>query len=522
MSNIYIDTSFFSSYENTKNMDVDYSASDASLIGVYNFQTDINIKGEDSLQGDNDLDAQVVVSLLDFSEGNVNLDTVFGRYNTSVNLMDVPVYFTSYSGSGLSSGTMNSFLDYFAGYIASPSGTGVDVTINYIAGEYFVTSYNYLSEYWVFPTVSGVISSDISYMNYTGTLNPSGIPIAYYYNDINRELEYGISSGSGTEDLMNYPVDLFFSGWVKHPLSMDCISALLNTQSFYIDSELGKGKKEGYLLDTLSTKLRERHAVDFDVFSALVDYYELVSEVTTISGTKQCLYNDVFSTLHSDFGCEIDINLFSIYFDNFNIDKGDYVNLNSSVCVDAHDAVYGLVASGTYFKINDNLISGSLTEISDGFRMCFDVEDNIHLFSGITKITARAENYNNEVLEEDYYLTSGYIVDFINNQKSGIDFGFGERVYIRMEAENLASCPEIVTDGYYFTSRIEYNSDLSAYIFPVGGYYSDSSNLTASIYPQSTAYFYDKEFEVVIKVKDYAGNEIEPYVINFRIYNPDE
>jgi hypothetical protein len=41
--------------------------------------------------------------------------------------------------------------------------------------------------------------------------------------------------------------------------------------------------------------------------------------------------------------------------------------------------------------------------------------------------------------------------------------------------------------------------------------------MQAIIYPHSTAYFYGKEFKVVVKAKDFAGNQMEPLILNYRI-----
>jgi hypothetical protein len=41
--------------------------------------------------------------------------------------------------------------------------------------------------------------------------------------------------------------------------------------------------------------------------------------------------------------------------------------------------------------------------------------------------------------------------------------------------------------------------------------------LPAKIYPHSTAYFYGKEFRVVVKAKDFAGNEMVPLVSSYKI-----
>ena len=49
-----------------------------------------------------------------------------------------------------------------------------------------------------------------------------------------------------------------------------------------------------------------------------------------------------------------------------------------------------------------------------------------------------------------------------------------------------------------------------------------NKDLGASIYPWTTAYFYDKVFRMELTVKDFSGNEMKPFVLVFKVENLDD
>jgi hypothetical protein len=144
--------------------------------------------------------------------------------------------------------------------------------------------------------------------------------------------------------------------------------------------------------------------------------------------------------------------------------------------------------------------------------MCYDPIDNFASILGATTLTVHAQNDNGDILERDFYVTSGYLVEYNNEVQ---DYGFGNTVVVRMTAENFASCPLTNTDAYWFTTVQKVTKDLTATIvgIPWGEF-----DLGASIVPQTdTIYFYGKVFTVEIRAKDFAGNEMTPYIFEFQI-----
>jgi hypothetical protein len=159
--------------------------------------------------------------------------------------------------------------------------------------------------------------------------------------------------------------------------------------------------------------------------------------------------------------------------------------------------------------------------ITDGLRVFYDPSNDFDTLEGPTVITAHGENNNGDVLEQDFNLTFGYIVEYENFERFGWYYGQGTQVVVRMSAENLATCPADTADAYWFETREMDRRELTAEI--IGSYSWDASeNLSASIYPQSTAYFYGKVFRVKLTAKDLAGNEMEPLEFEFKIEDKPE
>ena len=508
-SNVYIDTSFFDVSENDKNIDTEYTFKPSDLEGSANYRLDVQFVDIENSSRDA-VDSKVVLSLVDLVEGVYDLYTEYERSSYSYNQLDLSAFFSIFSTR---SGTDDFFVDFYRPTLSSGLSTYVD--LSYIAGEYFKSAININTIFWFLSDKQYLKDLDIEYVNYTGRLTSSGNPLVSYDGYFNYDLEYGI--GSGTGSLLEKQVDLFFAGWIFHNTTADVFSTLMSKYIYTFDIKTeSKGNKKSLDFDCFSSALNKENFVG-DIYSSLVDYYELDWEIITISGTKRSIDSDVFSVSEDTLGFGFDVGIFPIYFDNFTFVDNDYVFLNSSICIDIHDPIYGIDTYKTYYKIKDSVISGSLFPISDGYTMCFYPQNYLDLFEGFTKITVHAENYNSDVLEENYYLTSGYIVNFNNKKRIGLNYGYEQIVDVRMEAEDLAESPTFVTDGYWFVSEGLRNRDLQASISVLGGFERDDKNLTASIYPNSTVFFYDKEFVVEIDAKDFEGNSMETQIINFKI-----
>lgn len=513
-SNIFIDTSFFEDADSTEDISIAFNSVPAELVGYTNYYVSSAFIDESAFV-DSSKNIEVFLSLVDISEGTLNISTFYNSPEMKAAELDLSALFSKYTTT---SGVKDHIVNYSFHTLLS-SGIGIDKIVDYISGQEFNINISIPTSFWLISSGIYNIDNVVRYTNYTGETSSSGTPISHYVNTIDNDIEYNV--GSGTGSLLNSLVDIFFAGWIFHHNNIDLSSTYLNKCNFITDIELDTaGKKNGIVSSSFST-LVDLYNINTDLFCLLYNHKIVECDLSTISGSKNGIDTDLFSTLHNFSILNCDIGLFPIYFDNFTFTFDNYVNSESNVCIDIHDSIYGIVPSGTYYKINDTVISGSFSEISDGYTLCFSLTDYSDFFKGPTKLTVHAENNNGNILEENYYLTSGYIVDFDNKERIGLDYGFNNVIDVRMEAEDLAECPTLVSDGYWFVSESLKNRDLSAYINILRGKQDKESDLNASIYPHSTTYFYEKEFEVVVKAKDFAGNEMRPKVIKFKINNPN-
>jgi len=202
----------------------------------------------------------------------------------------------------------------------------------------------------------------------------------------------------------------------------------------------------------------------------------------------------------------------TIIIDNFSIGVEDWTPISSLnyFTVDVIDTIYGISVSGTYFIHDGQVVPTTHSGIAGGYR-CYYTPSGVYS-DGTIDLTIHAENTSSGVAEQTFHLLYGYNVTF----DELIDWGPHTEVITTIRASNLAFCPNTEAESFYFETTDLWSTDLRATINPVG--YVD---LNASIYPQSTFFFYDRTYIVTISgVKDYHGNEMEPYTFSFRVENP--
>jgi hypothetical protein len=251
----------------------------------------------------------------------------------------------------------------------------------------------------------------------------------------------------------------------------------------------------------------------------LVDLVSYAGEAQTVSGTMGYLDGNVLCVQTTMSGYGFDVDLLSLKISNFSLDIGEYSAASGTVCVDITDDIYNVVTSGTYFIIGETVTSGGLsfTPITDGYTMCYNSPTDFDSLLGATTVTVHAFNDNGDILEQDFYLTSGYIVEYNNRQQ---DYGFNSTVVVAGTAENLASCPATGADAYYFKSVPALGKDLGASIV---GIPFKERDLSAVITPTTdTIYFYGKIMRIEIRAKDFAGNVMAPFTFEFKIEDEPE
>ena len=206
----------------------------------------------------------------------------------------------------------------------------------------------------------------------------------------------------------------------------------------------------------------------------------------------------------------------SIEITNFSIAIGKWDYADTGVSVDILDSVYNVTTSGCYLEVNGTTVSSTLVPIAGGYRLTYDPVDNFSSLSGPSEFTIYGSNDNSDVIYEDFYVTIGYIVEYANRPQDGWNFGYDTEVVVRASAENESSCPIKNAEAFWFETEARPQKHLGASIVGIPAN-SDMSDMSASIYPQSTAFFYNKTYKVVLRAKDFAGNEMEPLEFEFKI-----
>lgn len=200
----------------------------------------------------------------------------------------------------------------------------------------------------------------------------------------------------------------------------------------------------------------------------------------------------------------------SISIDNFFLGVEEWVQVTDSLAfsVDVIDSDHGISMADTYFMRNGSIVSTSYSGISDGYRVSYTPPTP----SGSIYLTLHAENNNGDSVEEDYSFLFGYNVKF----EEYVDWGPNKEILIWAKASNTAFCPNIEAQATYFQTKDLNSRDLNAVINPVG--YVD---LSATVYPQNTFFFYGRTFTVTVSgIKDYNNNEMEPFSFSFTIEDP--
>jgi hypothetical protein len=188
--------------------------------------------------------------------------------------------------------------------------------------------------------------------------------------------------------------------------------------------------------------------------------YSFNSEV--ISGTIGYYHHESICSIPGTNGYTFDVDLLSLKISNFSLAVEDYSIASGPICVDITDDVYNVLSYGSYFIIDETITSGNMfIPITDGYRMCYNPPDDFSSLIGATTVIVHTENDDGDVLEQYFYLTSGYIVEYDNLD---FDYGLGTQVVVRASAENLASCPDAGAEAYFFTTVIEKVSNLGATI----------------------------------------------------------
>jgi hypothetical protein len=428
----------------------------------------------------------ILISLVEFNAGDTTVSDILDR----------PVIYTT--GHSAISGTLDRYIVFTGGREMLEFVTVRSIS-QYAPPKYIT------KDYWV------------NYTDFSGNLTSSDTPIPFYDVDKDIITEYG-----GVDDYhyneRDNVVDISFAGWVDFSVYGDVYSTIMGYNPGYIfESTVISGGVLPHYLDMYSAIL-STIGIENELYCSLIEHACLSAESATIDGRIGYIDTDIYSTIKKEAALTMDISLLSLKISNFSLGIGEYTTASGLISVDITDDECPVSISGSYFMIDGIRVPVIFNNIEDGYRMFYDPVDNFTSIEGSTVFTVHAENECNKVLEQDFYLTFGYVVEYINNQglPDNIDFDFDKKIVVRVTAENYASCPQVSALSWDFKSKPQTNVDLGASI--VGRFHAwEYNEMPAKIYPHSTAYFYGKQFKVVVKAKDFAGNQMEPLILNYRI-----
>jgi len=510
-NNIWIESSFGSASSDETDVQVELVLAEADVVGGYSIPV-IYRAGQANVD-------EYYNSVVEY----ITITTVSNTIQTPVEYFDcesiptisgvTPTFVFYFTGDTAVSGIQFLNIVYQTGFTAT-SGA-FDEIVTFVVGNSYPENYNSYVSVWTFPQISGTSSFITNYTNFSGNLTTSGTPIPSYVLDRNYTTVYSTGPLQDTGWLQK-TVDIVFAGWVDFGFNTDIYSTLSGLEPYYtFDVTTISG---GVLLqntDVYSTALTNS-GINTDLFCSLVDYATVVVDVLVGPGRIGYELLDIFSSAQNSHSIVCDVELLSLKITNFSLAEGQYTYASNSITVDVLDDVCPVSVSGTCFKINDVQVSGTLIPIFDGYRLVYDPIDDFKTLNGPTTFTVHAENECGKIIEQYFNLTFGYIVGYENSESVGIDYGFDNKVVVRVTAEDIASCPQLSSVAYVLESAELTNRDLGVSIIGVS-YADDYRNIPASIYPQSTAYFYGKEFRIVVYAKDFVGNSMTPFEIAYRV-----
>jgi hypothetical protein len=515
---VYVDTSFFASYSGTEDVTTVFKTSQADNIGQRDIPMDYVAASSHSGALDSPAELFLTYSGLE-QAGYISTST---KYTTDTVISGMEVALLSYSIPTTTSGLSrtNDFdLKYFTG-ITKISGS-IDANLSFIGGQLYSFSENIYTNYWLF-------LEDTTYHDYDGFYTAGG-----HYDPLIPGPPENQVIISGTDDYTQYftmgslsndgaieqDFEVFFAGYPiefnpgGYTYRFHALTGVVGTQQGPVfETTVISGAVLDIPFDVYSSTTASGY-YNMDAVCGLVDLVSYAFDLETITGTIGYYFSDVVCGTVGTTGYKFDIDLLSLKISNFSLDIDEYTVASGVICVDITDDVYAVVTSGTYFVIDDTVTSGNVfTPITDGYRMCYDSPNDFDDILGATTFTVHASNDNGDIIEKDFYLTGGYFVEYKNFTD---DYGLDEKVVVRGVAENLASCPVSAVNAYYFETVPKRSGDLGASIVGVPWSQSD---LSAEINPTTgIIYFYGKVFNVEVRAKDLAGNEMEPLTFEFKI-----
>jgi hypothetical protein len=250
-----------------------------------------------------------------------------------------------------------------------------------------------------------------------------------------------------------------------------------------------------------------------DIYNTYVTTSGITVDLQQASGTFVRQDVDIYSSVLSTTSFGSDFKTRSLFIDGFFLVTDEFTAASGVGYVDIVDYIYDVDETTISIVKDGTTLSGiTIQDIPNGKRAFFDPLDNFYS-DGEIIVTVYAESTYGEVLEEDFYLLYGYDLEL---SEEGIFWDASTRIYVTATASNGAVCPNTEGAHYYFDTAELPSINLTAFVNAV-----EYRDLSCSIYPRSTAFYYGQTYTVKVSgVKDFHGNQMEPFTYTFTIESP--
>ena len=305
-------------------------------------------------------------------------------------------------------------------------------------------------------------------------------------------------------------IDLSNVNYFRLPSSAYCAD-VADKLSIVVDTLQATGRVD-FIKNDLFITSQVNSVLNCDAILAGVLKSNLTSDLEVTSGSLRIINSDIFNAAINTQAIGTDIKTRSLFVVGFFIQDGEFVNADSQGYIDLVDFLYPIVDNSisiTIDGIEQELVD--IDSVDNTKRVYFDPNNDFYS-PGEIVVNVYAESSIGEVLDEDFILLYGYNIV----PSTAMYFKPNSTVVVRGQASNEAFCPNKESLAFYFKT-VDYDSfNLKMSIFP-----TKPVDISMSIYPQSTTFFYGNTYTVTISgIKDFSGNELEPFDYSFTIENP--
>jgi len=387
----------------------------------------------------------------------------------------------------------------FGSVLTNTKDTDAEMTY----GTQLVEQYDVITDVYMGNTISNLIDLDIGLI-----LSP------FIYDFLDDTIsQFKIYKPIAVSN--NTTNELYVSTDKKFYANIDVFSTVTGTLAYIgLEATTTSGSLAYFNMDMHNAYLVESY-LNGDIYSTasgVRSYY--ITDSAVASGTVTYLTTEASSVVSGTQGVlNCDVRTLSLEIGDFFLDVEEYTTASATVWVDITDILYDVSTSGTYFIIDGVPEYGvTFSGINNGYRMFYNPTNDFYSVGGIT-YTVHAENVIGDYREESFGLLYGYDVLY---SEPLLDWGPLNQVVVWMKAWNLVFCPMFGTDAFYFITRDFESVMLGASITAVS-----SADLNATLYPVNDFFFYGRTYKLTVSgVKDFSGNEMEPFIYEFTIEDP--